>query len=96
MKKRRGPKRDHVGIVPESISAQLAGTREQREVVGPLVAYLQRLGWALDEMIFGKGEWRVPKNPSAHTLRERGDPTEAFRSISRYLMNPQTAEIHET
>lgn len=55
----------------EQISAQLKDTPEQRLVVGPLVDYLCEIGWNLNQIIFGKREWRIPKSPSEQTKRER-------------------------
>jgi type I restriction enzyme M protein len=57
--------------LPSEIADRLKNTREQRDVVGPLAAYLCDLGWGLDQLIFGKQEWFVPKNPSEATRREK-------------------------
>ena len=45
---------------------------EQKLVVGPLVERLLKNGWLLEQMMFGKNEWRVPKNPSEASKREKG------------------------
>lgn len=55
-----------------SVSDLLKDTREQQLVVGPLVQYLVSLGWNVDQIIFGKREWLVPKSPSEQTKREKG------------------------
>lgn len=65
------------GIEP-SIAEHLKGTAEQRLVVGPLVQSLCRQGWRLEQMIFGKKEWLVPKSPSEQTKREKGRPYAGF------------------
>lgn len=64
--------------LPEVIAAKLKSTPEQQLVVGPIVAHLIDLGWSLDQMIFGKKEWRVPKSPSEQTKREKGQSFEGF------------------
>ncbi|HPM63333.1 MAG TPA: N-6 DNA methylase [Bacillota bacterium] len=51
---------------------------EQEKVVGPLVDMLIKNGWNLDQIIFGKTEWRVPKNPSEASKRERGASYDGF------------------
>ncbi len=65
--------------VPSSeILDKLKDTPEQRTVVGPLVAYLVESGWKLEQIIFGKDEWRVPKTPSEATKREKRRSFEGF------------------
>ena len=54
-----------------AIERQLKDGPEQRTVVGPLVARLIEIGWNLPQIVFGRGEWRVPKSPSEATKRER-------------------------
>lgn len=54
------------------IEPNLKDTKEQKTVVGPLVQYLVDSGWSLDQLVFGKSEWRVPKTPSEATKREKG------------------------
>ena len=54
-----------------AIRRQLKDGPEQRKVVGPLVARLVDIGWDLRQIVFGHGEWRVPKSPSEATRRER-------------------------
>lgn len=55
----------------EEIKKKLKETPEQTNVVGPLVAQLVAYGWDLEQIIFGKSEWRVPKSPSEATKREK-------------------------
>jgi type I restriction enzyme M protein len=64
--------------LPEEIAAQLKNTREQRHVVGPIVKYLRDIGWSLNQIVFGKSEWRVPKRPSELTKRQKGQSFEGF------------------
>ncbi len=62
----------------ERIRSALKNTTEQRQVVGPLVEYLCGIGWAIEQIIFGKSEWRVPKTPSEQTKREKGQSYSGF------------------
>jgi len=55
--------------LPEEIKKKLKDIPEQRDVVGPLVAQLVNAGWSLEQIIFGKSEWRVPKSPSEASKR---------------------------
>jgi len=55
----------------DAVEDKLKGTPEQRLVVGPIVRYLLNLGWKLDQIVFGKKEWFVPKSPSEQTKREK-------------------------
>lgn len=64
--------------VHSAIAARLKGGNEQRLVVGPLVEYLCSLGWSLDQMRFGKQEWRVPSSPSEASKRESGKSFAGF------------------
>ncbi len=65
-------------VVDFAITAKLKNTREQREIVGPVVQFLVSAGWKLPQMEFGRREWRVPKTPSEATKRERGHSFEGF------------------
>lgn len=65
-------------VIKDSIAVKLKETGEQRNVVGPLVEYLVTLGWSLDQIIFGKSEWRIPKSPSQATRREKGQRFDGF------------------
>lgn len=60
------------------ISTSLKDTPEQRLVVGPLVEILTERGWNLDQIIFGKNEWKVPKTPSEASKREKGNSFDFF------------------
>lgn len=60
------------------INNRLQDTSEQKTVVGPLVAHLVNIGWDLDQIVFGKNEWRVPKSPSQATLREKGNSFDGY------------------
>ena len=56
----------------EQIWAKLKDAPEQQTVVGPLVEHLLGVGWRLEQIVFGRDEWRVPKSPSELTkARER-------------------------
>ncbi len=55
----------------DEIKKKLKDIPEQTDVVGPLVAQLVAYGWDLEQIIFGKSEWRVPKSPSEATKREK-------------------------
>lgn len=61
------------------ISAQLKSGPEQQLVVGPLVqALISKGGWSLDQIIFGKNEWKIPKTPSEASKRQKGQSFEFF------------------
>ena len=64
-------------ILP-SITSQLQDIPEQQLVVGPLVQYLLDNGWHLEQIVFGKKEWFVPKSPSEQTKREKGRSFNGF------------------
>ena len=52
---------------------------EQELVVGPLVEYLcSKLEWDINQIAFGRKEWRVPKSPSEATKREKGEHFDGF------------------
>jgi hypothetical protein len=69
---------DHPQDLAEEVVKQLKEGPEQEKVVGPLVQYLLSKGYKLEQIRFGKKEWRVPKNPSEATKRERGNQYEGF------------------
>ncbi len=64
--------------VSKRISALLKDIPEQQKVTGPLVVYLASIGWKLEQMVFGKKEWRIPKAPSEATKREKGRSFSGF------------------
>lgn len=51
---------------------------EQALVVGPLARFLISIGWDIEQMMFGKKEWRVPKSPSEAHKREKGESFDGF------------------
>ena len=51
---------------------------EQLTVVGPLIDLLVSFGWKVDQIIFGKKEWLIPKTPSEATKREKGNKYSGF------------------
>lgn len=51
-------------MLPDFIKDKLKDSPEQTLVVGPLVELLLKNGWALEQIVFGKNEWKVPKTPS--------------------------------
>jgi type I restriction enzyme M protein len=57
--------------LPDGVAGKLKDIPEQQDVVGPLVAQLVESGWHLEQIIFGKAEWRIPKSPSEATKREK-------------------------
>ncbi|MEH1827766.1 MAG: hypothetical protein V7L22_20925 [Nostoc sp.] len=56
----------------EEITSCLKQGPEQQQVVGPLVNHLRQVGYDLEQIIFGRSEWQVPKNPSQASKREKG------------------------
>lgn len=64
--------------LPAAIFDMLKAIPEQLLVVGPVVQYVTTLGWSLDQIQFGKSEWRVPKTPSEQTKREKGQSFDGF------------------
>lgn len=62
----------------DAVAARLKDGPEQTAVVGPIVRLLVSYGWNLDQIVFGKHEWRVPKSPSQATQRERGNAFQGF------------------
>jgi hypothetical protein len=64
--------------VASAITSRLKTGEEQHRVVGPLVRFLNSVGWTLDQLEFGRLEWRVPATPSEATRRERGESFRGF------------------
>lgn len=62
----------------EYIASKLKAGPEQQKVVGPLVRYLVDNGWNLNQIVFGKNEWKVPKSPSEASKREKGSSYDYF------------------
>jgi type I restriction enzyme M protein len=65
-------------VIDPRIAAQLRDGPEQQLVVGPLVQRLLDAGWKLEQMMFGKKEWLVPKSPSEASKREKGRTFQGF------------------
>jgi type I restriction enzyme M protein len=65
-------------VIDPRIVEQLKEGPEQQLVVGPLVQRLLDRGWSLDQMIFGRREYVVPKTPSESNKREKGWRYEGF------------------
>ena len=72
------PKTEKIANLDFLISSKLKNIPEQQRVVGPLVAQLVSHGWEIDQIIFGKHEWRIPKSPSQATKREKGQSFDGF------------------
>lgn len=63
----------------DAVEARLkARSPEQTLVVGPLVRFLISTGWGIEQMVFGRSEWRVPKSPSEAHKREKGESFDGF------------------
>lgn len=62
--------------IDPAITSKLKRGVEQQQTVGPLVQFLVSVGWSLNQMVFGRGEWRVPRNPSESHKR---DMNQSFR-----------------
>lgn len=61
-----------------AISKKLKNGPEQQKVVGPIVQMLVDKGWDLDQIVFGKNEWKVPKTPSEASKRDAGHSYDFF------------------
>ena len=72
MTRRRAANVDSAASRRDAINALLRDTPEQQRVVGPVVQCLCDIGWSLDQIVFGRKEWRVPKSPSEQTKRDKG------------------------
>lgn len=64
--------------IPSPFSRLFKRTPEQQFVVKPFVEYLIEIGWAREQMVFGKQEWCVPKRPSEASRREKGHSFEGY------------------
>lgn len=60
------------------ITKRLKDGPEQQLVVGPLVEMLIHNGWSIDQIVFGKKEWKIPKTPSEASKRELGNSYDYF------------------
>lgn len=77
----------------DKIDSRLKAGPEQTNVVGPLVRYLVKTGWSLDQIVFGHREWRVPKSPSEATKRERGASFAGF-PVAIVPVGGSSPELH--
>lgn len=63
----------------DAVEAKLKSrSPEQALVVGPLARFLISIGWDIEQMMFGRKEWRVPKSPSEAHKREKGESFDGF------------------
>jgi type I restriction enzyme M protein len=62
----------------QTVIEMLKDTPEQRLTVGPLVEKLLGNGWKLGQIVFGRNEWKIPKNPSEASRREHGHSFDYF------------------
>ncbi len=51
---------------------------EQKLVVAPIVERLITSGWSINQIVFGKNEWKVPRTPSEASKREKGASFDYF------------------
>ncbi|MDQ6702922.1 MAG: N-6 DNA methylase [Pseudomonadota bacterium] len=65
-------------VITDSITTKPKNTPEQQNEGGPLVAHLVSIGWNLNQIVFGKQEWRVPRSPSEATKREKNQSFNSF------------------
>lgn len=77
-------------MLPNFIAEKLKDGPEQTLVVGPLVALLIKNGWAVEQIVFGKNEWKVPKTPSEASKRERGVSFDYFPVDIAVFDSPDT------
>lgn len=59
-------------------------------MVGPIVQYLVNQGWSLEQIVFGKKEWFIPKTPSEQTKREKGRSFNGFPVDIAVFDSPRT------
>ena len=74
------------------ISSKLKQIPEQQLVVGPIVELLVSKGWNLDQIVFGKTEWRVPKTPSEASLRSKSEKSQGFPVDIAVFETPEHAK----
>lgn len=79
-------------MLDERIQRQLKSGPEQNKVVGPIVELLVKKGWSLEQIVFGKSEWRVPKSPSEASRRESGASFEGFPVDIAVFETPNTTK----
>src|SRR5262245_46524391 len=73
-----GPPRPFSASITPEVSANLKVTPEQTLVVGPLVEFLRQRGWAHEQIVYGRREWRIPKNLSEAAKREGSRRFDAY------------------
>ena len=75
-------KTDRASIMADNIdkiiASKLKNTKEQHDVVGPIVKRLVKSGWNIEQIVFGKKEWLVPKTPSEAHKREKAQSFDGF------------------
>ncbi|MBQ9565163.1 MAG: restriction endonuclease subunit M [Synergistaceae bacterium] len=74
----------------KGIADKLKEGPEQKLVVGPLVERLIKNGWRLEQMMFGRNEWKVPKTPSEASKREKGHSFDYFPVDIAVFESPET------
>lgn len=77
-------------MLPDYIRDKLKEGPEQTLVVGPLVERLIVNGWAFEQIVFGKNEWKVPKTPSEASKREKGTSFDYFPVDIAVFDSPET------
>ena len=77
-------------MLPDYIKDKLKEGPEQTLVVGPLVERLIKNGWAFEQIVFGKNEWKVPKTPSEASKREKGTSFDYFPVDIAVFESPET------
>lgn len=75
------PGADEIAVQREfrpEVQEKLKRGPEQLGTIGPIVELLLDRGWKLDQIMFGRKEWYVPKRPSEATKREKRQSFEGF------------------
>lgn len=73
----------------KDIVDKLKAGPEQALVVGPMIERLISYGWKLEQILFGKNEWKVPKTPSEASKREKGHGYDFFPVDIAVFENPE-------
>ena len=77
-------------MVADYIREKLKDGPEQELVVGPLVERLVSNGWKIEQIVYGKNEWKVPKTPSEASKREKGTSFDYFPVDIAVFESPET------
>lgn len=77
-------------MVADYIREKLKDGPEQELVVGPLVERLVSNGWKIEQIVYGKNEWKVPKTPSEASKREKGTSFDYFPVDIAIFESPET------